>query len=311
MATVLVTGGAGFIGRHTVRLLLSRGYRVVVVDDLSSGGSPPPGAGLVRADVSRWDELWEGLRGLHGVEAVVHLAAVVSVVEARRRPRRALEVNALGTLNMLEATRRLDASVFVYASSAAVYGEPRRLPVTEDHPREPANLYGDTKLMGEMLVHRYSRDYSLRGVMLRYFNVYGPEMKGGPYAGVIHAFVTSLLRGEPPTIYGDGEQTRDFVYVGDVADANLAAIENQAAGAFNIGTGREVSINTLYRMICSLVGYCPEPRHGPPRPGDVRRSVASIERAHRLLGWSPRVGLEEGLRRTVEWYRKRSREAEG
>jgi UDP-glucose 4-epimerase len=306
---VVVTGGAGFIGRHTVRLLSSSGCEVIVLDiaEPPSGPQwPEKKVAYWRVDVGDWDRLWPRLSELRGsIDAVIHLAAVVSVEEARRRPREALRVNVAGTLNMLEAVRLLDTPVFVYASSAAVYGEPREIPVGEEHPREPANLYGDTKAMGEMLVERYSSDYGIRGVSLRYFNVYGPGMRGGPYAGVIHAFITRLLESKPPIIYGDGGQTRDFVYVEDVARANLYAIQSSAAkGPINIGTGRETSINSLYQMVCRLVGYCPPPLYAPPRPGDVRRSAARIEKARSLLGWEPRVSLEEGLRATIEWYRR-------
>ncbi len=305
-ATVVVTGGAGFIGSHTVRLLASRGLGVVALDVAAEPRLPfPPGVRLVIADVAVWGSLWQHLRPLRGnLTGIIHLAAVVSIEEARQNPLRALRVNVEGTLNVLEAARRLDVETVVYASSAAVYGEPRYLPVDEAHPRSPANFYGDTKLMGEMLVERYAADYGIRTVSLRYFNVYGPGMRGGPYAGVIHAFIESLLRRKPPTIYGDGEQTRDFVYVEDVAEANyLALVASNTRGTINIGTGVETSINKLYKMICRIVGYCPEPRRAPPRPGDVRRSVASIEKARHVLGWSPRVSLPEGLRLTVEWYR--------
>jgi len=305
--TVILTGGAGFIGSHTARLLGEKGCRVVVVDIREPPARPAGDTTYLRLDVSDWRGLREGLAALRGdaVDAVIHLAAVVSVEEARRSPRRTVVVNVEGTLNMLEAARLLDARVFVYASSAAVYGEPLRLPVDEEHPLRPINLYGDTKLMGEMLVKRYSSDYGLKAAVLRYFNVYGPGMRGGPYAGVIHAFITRLLRGQPPVIYGDGRQTRDFVHVRDVARANYAALASGAGGVFNIGTGRETSINDLYRILCGIVGRCPPPVYAPPRPGDVRRSVASIERAAKTLGWRPGIGLEHGLRETVEWYRRR------
>ena len=311
MTVVIVTGGAGFIGSHTVELLLEKGYEVVVVDDFSSGRVENlkrvlGKVRLARVDVSKLGELVEKVRShvrSGDVLGLVHLAALVSVVEAEEKPWRAIDVNVKGTLNVLELARMLDVGVVVYASSAAVYGEPVYLPIDEDHPLKPVNLYGESKYVGERLVGLYSRRYGLRGVSLRYFNVYGPRMRGGPYAGVIHNFVVRLLLGDTPIIYGDGNQTRDFVYVTDVAEANIAALESGAEGVFNIGTGRGVSINELYRMLCRVVGYCPIPHYEAPRPGDVRRSVASVKRATSMLGWRPRVGLEEGLRMTVEYYK--------
>nr|WP_052287768.1 NAD-dependent epimerase/dehydratase family protein [Hyperthermus butylicus] len=157
--------------------------------------------------------------------------------------------------------------------------------------------------MGERLLWRYMRDYGLKPVALRYFNVYGPRMRPGPYAGVVYKFITTLLWGGTPVIYGDGEQTRDFVYVGDVAEANLKALETRYTGPVNIGTGVETNINKLYWLICSLIGRCPEPRYELPRPGDVRQSKASIRLAWEKLGWKPATSLEEGLRRTIEYYR--------
>lgn len=314
---VLVTGGAGFIGRHVVGLLLERGYEAVVVDNLYSPGSAGAamrlrrlGARVVWGDVSRWETLLHAVGeaglGRGDVEAVVHLAAVVGVEEAWGRPRLALEVNVEGTLNVLELARLLDAERIVYASSAAVYGEPRYLPIDENHPLEPVSLYGWSKLAGETLLWQYQRAYGLRPAALRLFNVYGPGMRPGPYAGVVYRFIEALLRGEPPVVYGDGEQTRDLVYVGDVAEAMLRAVEAGYTGPANIGTGRETSINQLYRMLCSLLGGgCPEPLHKPPRPGDVRRSVASIRLAEEKLGWKPRTGLEQGLRETIKYYRGR------
>ena len=227
-------------------------------------------------------------------------------MEARREPLRAVAVNVLGTANALEAAVRLGARRFVYASSAAVYGglEP---PLREDLEPRPLGLYGETKLAGERLLWGYSREYGLSVVALRYFNVYGPGMRPGPYSGVVLRFVEALLSGGEPVVYGDGLQTRDFVYVGDVAEANLRALESRYVGPVNVGTGRETSILELYRLLCRITrpkGGCPEPRFEPSRPGDVRRSAASTELAKRELGWRARTSLEEGLRKTVEYYRR-------
>ena len=311
--TVIVTGGAGFIGSHTVERLLSKGYSVVVVDNYYSGspGNLPRGDGrlaILEKDVSDTSSMnkMASILGEGDVEAVIHLAAVINIVEVNENPQRALDVNVKGTLNVLELARKLGAERVVFASSTAVHGEPVYLPVDEDHPLNPANLYGETKLFSERLINRYMKDYGLSAVSLRYFNVYGPRMRPGPYAGVVLSFIQALLKGETPVIYGTGNQTRDFVYVGDVAEANVRAIESSYRGPVEIGSGVETSINDLYRMICRIIGRCPEPHRRPPRPGDVSRSVASIKLARRVLGWRPIVSLEEGLRYTVEYYREKT-----
>ena len=299
-SVVLVTGGAGFIGSHTARLLLDRGYRVVVLDNLYSGSrsNVPEGAELVVGDVADRETL---ARALRGVDHVVHLAAIVSVDEAREDPWSTLRINVLGTLNVLEQSYRHGVGRVVYASSCAVYGEQEVLPITEEAPLRPINIYGASKLSGEALVHAYREEKGLSTVALRYFNVYGPGMRGGPYAGVVYKFLTAALRGEPLTIHGDGEQTRDFVYVADVARANLAALESDAGGAFNIGTGVSITIKRLAEMVLEVTGSRSPIVHSDPRPGDIRHSRASISRARRLLGWEPLTDLKMGLEKTVEW----------
>lgn len=317
---VIVTGGAGFIGSATLEVLDRARHRLgieklIAVDNLYSGSIEniehlidESRIEFVRLDVSKYNDLEELVRSLTEFRSeigIVHLAALVNIVEVYEMPHRAIEVNVLGTLNVLELARKLDAQRVVYASSVAVYGEPQYLPIDENHPLSPANLYGLTKLMGEQLLWRYSEDYGLSVIALRYFNVYGPRMRRGPYAGVVYRFIEALMSGEAPTIFGDGEQTRDFVYVYDVAEANLKALESSYTGAVNIGSGIEISVNRLYRIVCSAIGKCPEPRRAPPRKGDVRRSRASIDRARQVLGWKPRVGIEEGIVHTIEWYRSR------
>ena len=312
MECVIVTGGAGFIGSHTVEALVKRGYGVLVIDNLYSGSlsnlSLPCGSNRVwveLVDIRDWGALLNSARkhiGSCDYRGIIHLAAMINVVEVENNPWDALDTNVKGTLNVLELARRLGIERVVLASSVAVYGEPRYLPIDEEHPLEPVNLYGETKLMAERLLWLYARRYGLRPVALRYFNVYGPRMRPGPYAGVIHRFIAALLEGKPPLIHGDGEQTRDFIYVEDVAEANLRALESNYTGALNIGSGRETSINELYQMICSLIGCCPNPLYTAPRPGDVRRSKASVKKAAEKLGWRPRTGLEKGLTRTIKYY---------
>jgi UDP-glucose 4-epimerase len=263
---------------------------------------------LVRADISDYRKVMEALSGKFSsgdVEGIVHLAAIINVVEALRFPRRAVQVNVMGTVNMLEAARKLDVDRFVFASSVAVYGEPKRLPIDESHQTQPVNLYGLTKLMGEKLLWRWYEDYGIKGIALRYFNVYGPRMRPGPYAGVVYNFIRALAAGVKPAIYGDGLQTRDFIYVEDVAHANLLALKSKYVGAVNICSGRETSIVELYSLICSIVMSCPGPEYGPPRPGDVRRSVGDPSLAEKVLGWRPLTDLREGLAKTLAYYLNR------
>lgn len=306
MPTAIVTGGAGFIGSHTVEELLRvPELSLIVVDNFHSGSLDnlrrSERVRVVNSDVRKLSDLELGSEEVVGV---VHLAAIVSLEEAYSNPKLAIETNVLGTLNALELARKLDAK-FVYASSVAVYGEPMKLPIDESHPTEPSNIYGLSKLMGEKLVKRYAEDYGLETVSLRYFNVYGPRMRSGPYSGVIHKFITALLRGEAVTIFGDGSQTRDFVYVQDVARANAMALLSKAKGVFNIGTGVETSINELLALLCELLGVEAQVIHELPRKGDVRRSRASLEAAKSSLGWEPEVSLADGLRKTIYWYGER------
>lgn len=313
MGLAVVTGGAGFIGSHVVDKLVSMDFEVVVVDDFSSGldanlrhAKSKGRVQVLKEDVSGkgfTEKLKATVSGRP--DGIIHLAAVVSVEESWRDPLRAVEVNVGGTINVLEAAVRLDADVVVVTSSAAVYGEPKSLPVSEDHPLEPVNLYGLTKLAAEKAALLYGREYGLRVTALRVFNAYGPRMKPGPYAGVVYKFIHTLLSGEAPVIYGDGLQTRDFVYVEDVAEAHVKALIYKASGTYNIGSGVETRIIDLYKMVCSLIGWCPEPRRAPPRRGDVRRSVADTSRARERLSWTPRVNLKEGLTATIKHLQAR------
>ena len=305
---VIVTGGAGFIGSHVVDAIIRRGLEVVVFDDLSTGDlrNVPAGVAFVRGDVSRPEELERVKEHVKGDEtAIAHLAALVSVPEAMERPSRAFEVNVMGTVNVMELARRLDSYV-VIASSAAVYGDPPSLPVRESDPTRPLSTYGASKLAAEAAVLAMAREWGLRASALRLFNVYGPRMRPGPYAGVVLRFLTAALQGATPEVYGDGMNTRDFVYVTDAAEAFALAIERGAVGVFNVGTGRETSVLELLELVSRITGVQLRPAFRPPRPGDIRRSVADIRLAREQLGWSPRVTLEEGLRLTYEWLRSSS-----
>ncbi len=313
---VVVTGGAGFIGSATCEVLLSNDVanEVVAIDNLSSGCLSnvkhlmkgfKSRFKLLVADVRDFSRLWELLKDLRGASVgIIHLAAMINIEEVRERPYEAIDINMGGTANTLELARKLDAERFVLASSVAVYGEPKYVPINEEHPTNPINLYGLTKLFSEYLLWRYYEDYKLSVIALRYFNVYGPRMRSGPYAGVVYKFITTLLRGEQPVIYGDGEQTRDFIYVYDVAEANARALSSSYVGPVNIGSGEEVSINDLYRIIIKLIGKYIQPKYGPMRPGDVRRSRAYIDRASNVLSWKPKTSLIKGLKATIEYYLK-------
>ena len=300
---VLVTGVAGFIGSHLCSSLLSRGFEVWGLDDLSRGDRgrvrelEELGLRFVRVDIRDRVEVERVLREVRPV-GVAHLAALISVPESFEKPDLYMAVNVEGTRNLVLAASEVGVERFVYASSAAVYGNPIRLPIDEDHPTKPISPYGKSKLLGEKCVLNEFRGSAFS---LRLFNVYG-RGQNPEYAGVITKFLERVSRGEPPIIYGDGEQTRDFVYVGDVVDAFIRALTSSLRGAyvFNIGTGNAVTINQLAGMIIKLAGLNVEPIHVDPRPGDIRHSYADISRTKKVLGWQPKISLEEGLKRLLK-----------
>jgi len=304
---VLVTGGAGFIGSHLVRRLVERGYSVRVLDNFSTGSIENirdllGSVELVRGDVRDPETV---RRGVEGVEAVAHLAALISVPESVEKPDLYFDVNVKGTYNISKAFR---GRVLVFASSSSVYGEPQHLPVGEGHPLNPKSPYAASKIAGEAFTLSFSHINGYRPVVLRIFNVYGPGQSRA-YAGVVSEFVSRVSVGEPPVIYGDGGQTRDFIHVSDVVEAVISAVEREEArGVYNIGSGREVKIRELARIILEAFGRGDlTPIHAPSREGDVRRSCADISRAVRDLGWKPRVRLEDGVRELVEHARKKEK----
>jgi len=305
--TFLVTGGAGFIGSHIVRHLAEAGARVRVLDSLRTGDRAnlagfDGDVALIEGDIRDQAALH---RAMAGVEYVLHLAALVSVPESVERPEENLAVNIAGTQQVLIAARAAGARRVVFSSSCAVYGDQ---PPSHDEQLAPRCLspYAAAKLSGEQLCRSFSHVYGLETVCLRYFNVYGPRQNpSGGYAAAIPRFIAALLGGHQPTIYGDGRQSRDFVYVGDVVQANLLACS--ASGAvgevFNIGAGAETSLLQLLALLGPLTGRPVEPAHLPPRAGDITRSFGSIERASRVLGYRPRTSIADGLAETVAWYR--------
>jgi nucleoside-diphosphate-sugar epimerase len=316
MSLYLVTGGAGFIGSHLVHALVKRGDRARVLDDLSSGRLEnltgldvgEPGAKcdveLVRGSITNPVHC---RRACVGVDGIFHEAAQVSVPRSIESPVESYEINVMGTLRLLEAARTNGVGRVVSASSSAVYGNTETLPKVESMPPDPLSPYASGKLGGEALMRVYGESHGMKTVSLRYFNVFGPrQVDDSPYTGVIALFARALLDAREPTIFGDGEQTRDLTYVDNVVDANLRAMKSDLAPgvAINVGGGSSVSINELFRAMKKLTGSAVEARHAPARAGDVRHSLASIDRAHELLGYRPNVSWQDGLERTVAWYRK-------
>jgi UDP-glucose 4-epimerase len=299
---IIITGGAGFIGSNLIEDILKDDNDVIIIDNLSSGSryNINERAKLIISDVSKYKEI-EFLEKFKGEEvSIIHLAAIVSVDEVRENPIRGIEVNVNGTSNILELARKLDAYITI-ASSAAVYGEKEKMPIDEDDEKKPINLYGFTKLMGEEMLLSYIKEYGLKGSALRLFNVYGPKMKKGPYAGVIQMFIEKLLKNETPIIHGDGKNTRDFIYVKDVTNAFINAIKFKASGIYNIGTGKEITIKELLDVIEKIIGKYKEPIYDEPRKNDIKKSVAKIEKAKKELNWEPIYSLEEGLKNTINY----------
>jgi UDP-glucose 4-epimerase len=300
---VLVTGGAGFIGSNLVGALVAGGCNVTVLDNLSSGYrsnlDPFPEVRFIDGDIRNPDAVDTAVRG---AEVVFHLAASVGNKRSIDDPIADAEINVLGTLRMLDAARRHRVRKVVASSSAGIFGELKTLPIREDHPVEPDTPYGSTKLCSEKLCLAYAKLHGLEAVCLRYFNVYGPNQRFDAYGNVIPIFAFQMLRGEPLTVFGDGEQTRDFVNVADVVQANLrAAAARQVSGAFNIGSGTRITINRLVALLRAATGVEPVVGTGPPRAGDVRDSLADIGAARVTLGFAPAVSIEDGLAEYAKW----------
>ena len=291
--TLLVTGGAGFIGSHIVDAVVDRND-VRVLDSLSTGSRDrlPDGVRLIEGDI-RDQETVEA--AMEGVDVVFHEAAMVSVPESVDRPRACHDVNGTATVTLLEAARANDSRV-VFASSAAIYGHPDGVPIAEDAPKRPASPYGLEKLTGDYYTRIYADRYGLDTVSLRYFNAYGPRQTGGQYSGVISTFLDQARLGEPITVEGDGEQTRDFVHVDDIVQANLRAATTDSTGtSYNIGTGSNITIRELAETVQRVTDTDSEIVHVDPRPGDIEQSEADITKASERLGYTPTVTLEDGL----------------
>ncbi len=301
----IVTGGAGFIGSHVVDRLVDEGYRVLAVDDLSSGRAENVNreADLEQIDI-RGTQLADKISS-YQPDAVFHLAAQPSVSVSARDPLLDAQVNVLGTVNLLHAMMCSGVPRLVFASTGgAIYGEPEgSAPVNESAPCKPMSPYGTSKLCCEEYIGLFRRSHGVRGTVLRLANIYGPRQDPHGEAGVVAIFSRAMLEGESVNIFGDGEDERDYVFVGDLVEAFLRAAESGLPGPFNIGTGAGTSVNELARKLISLTGYDLAPTYAPPRPGDIHRISLDYRTAENQLGWRPSVALEDGLTQTVGYFR--------
>ncbi len=307
----LVTGGAGFIGSHLCEYLVRKGWDVRILDDFSTGKRENLGnvksshLEIIEGSVAD-EEVCKS--SVEGVNAVFHLAALCSVPKSVEQPELNHVVNVTGTFNVMNAARLEKVDRFVFISSSAVYGDSDVCPKTEDMPLRPASPYAAAKAAGELYAYTMSKLYGMPVMVLRYFNVYGPRQDpAGPYAAVVASFLSKLAKGERPVIYGDGEQTRDLVYVEDCVRATyacLSAPEDAFGLPINIAGGGSVTVRRLFDAACAAVGRKEDPEYRPPRPGDVKHSFASIEKAERYLSYRPSVNIEKGLELTARWFLK-------
>jgi nucleoside-diphosphate-sugar epimerase len=304
----LVTGGAGFIGSNIVDELVRRGQSVTVLDDLSAGKET--NLAEVRQKITFVKGSIADLETVHkamqGADYVVHLAARTSVPRSVKDPIDTNQVNIGGTLNVLVAARDAKVKRIVYAASSSAYGETPTLPKTEDMPPAPISPYGVTKYVGELYAQVFGRVYGLENASVRYFNVFGPRQDPtSQYSGVLSRFMLAVIGGEPPVVYGDGEQSRDFTYIDNVVDETLRACEVPGASGkvFNGGTGARITLNQVLRLLEKTAGKKIDAKYDAPRAGDIRDSQADISLAKQILGYTPKVLVEEGLQRTWEWYK--------
>jgi len=307
MANYLVTGGAGFIGSHLAEELVRRGERVRVVDNLATGKrqnlAHVPSVEFIEGDLA---DLEVARRAVTGIDYVLHQAAIPSVPRSVEDPITSNRANVDASLNILVAARDAGVKRLVYAGSSSAYGNTPTLPKIETMATAPLSPYALQKLVAEQYCQMFTTLYGLETVTIRYFNVFGPRQDpSSPYSGVISLFISALCDGRQPTIFGDGEHTRDFTYIANVVDGVLRACTADGASGevINVATGRRISLNTLFNTIRELVGAQLSPKYADPRPGDVKDSQADISKARRILGYQPSVPFEEGLARTVAWYR--------
>src|SRR5271170_3018603 len=311
MSTYLITGIAGFIGSSLARAILAQGDNVRGIDNFSTGKRSNIAELLDRIDVREADllDLEAVQEACRGVDFVLHEAAIPSVPRSVLDPLESNHANVNGTVNLLVAARDAKVKRVIYAASSSAYGDTPTLPKHEDMLPDPISPYAVAKLASEYYMASFFRCYGLETVALRYFNIFGPRQDPtSPYSGVLAKFITQMLKGEQPTIYGDGEQSRDFTYIDNAVEANLLACKVPAAQVagkvFNVATGRRITLNETFKLLQGLTSYSGQPRHEAERGGDIKHSLADISKAEAGLGYKPKVNFEEGLRRTVEWYRK-------
>jgi UDP-glucose 4-epimerase len=317
VAVYLITGIAGFIGSSLARAVLAQGDQVRGIDNLSTGKRENLAEILGRIDFREADLL--NLDALHGacrgVDYIFHEAAIPSVPKSVLDPLGSNRANVDGTVNLLVAARDAKVRRIVYAASSSAYGDTPTLPKHEGMVPNPISPYAVAKLTGEYYMTSFYRCYGLETVSLRYFNIFGPRQDPtSPYSGVLAKFITNMLNGEQPTIFGDGSQSRDFTYIDNAVDANLLAMKapaSQVAGqVFNVATGKRADLNQTFQLLKKIIGYPGEVKYGPTRSGDVKHSLADLSSSEKHLGYKPKVDFEEGLRRTVEWYRSQFKAAE-
>jgi nucleoside-diphosphate-sugar epimerase len=314
MATCLITGVAGFIGSALARAVLAQGDQVRGIDNFATGKRENLGEILSQIDFRQIDLLdLEALReACVEVDYVLHEAAIPSVPKSVLDPLGSNRANVDGTVNLLVAARDAKVKRVVYAASSSAYGDTPTLPKREDMTPNPISPYAVAKLASEHYMISFYRCYGLETVCLRYYNVFGPRQDPtSPYSGVLAKFITLMLKGEAPTIFGDGTQSRDFTYIDNTVEANLLAAKAPAAEVagrvFNVATGRRVDLNEMFQALKKLTGYSGEAHYGPERGGDIKHSLADIAQAEKHMGYKPKVDFEEGLRRTVEWYRAQAK----
>src|SRR5689334_12988169 len=316
MATYLITGIAGFIGSSLARAILAQGDKVRGIDNFSTGkreniAEIQSKIEFLEADLANLDALHQACRG---VDYVFHEAAIPSVPKSVLDPLGSNVANVDGTVHLLIAARDAKVKRVVYAASSSAYGDTPTLPKHEGMTPNPISPYAVAKLASEYYMTSFYRCYGLETVSLRYFNIFGPRQDpSSPYSGVLAKFITQMLKGEQPTIFGDGKQSRDFTYIDNVVSANLLAAKAPAAeaagGVFNVATGTRVDLNETFEMLKKIIGYKGELKYGPERSGDVKHSLADLSRTEKALGYKPLVSFEEGLRRTVDWYRVQQKAA--
>lgn len=302
---ILVTGGAGFIGSHLVDRLIQEGHEVSIVDDLSTGKKKNvnPSADFHKLDIL--SPKLERVFNKHRPEAIFHHAAQMDVRRSVKDPIFDGQVNILGTVNLLEQAVKVGTKRVIFASSGgAVYGEQEQFPAAETHPTRPVSPYGISKLAGEHYLYYYGRTYGLQWTSLRYANVYGPRQDPFGEAGVVAIFTLKLLQNEQPVINGTGKQTRDYIAIDDVIEANMAVLNNGLTETFNVGTGRETSVNQLFRLLAEAAGSPIKERYGPERRGEQLRSCVDAGKLARAAEWEARTSLADGLKRTVEYFRQ-------